>query len=156
MKYQLLANSLTFMNFDKYIPSQIDVSTYQFTSVGKTNQLMQVSFVKKSENEEVYTLMFGNVDSNNSINYLNKTNNGDMKIILATVVKITENFLEENPSSIILFSGSSETRTKLYQRILSSNFTTFTKKIDIFGVENGKIEQFNPIKIYAGFIIRNK
>jgi hypothetical protein len=63
------------------------------------------------------------------------SNNGDVKTVLWTVAWCTEHFLNQFPNHVIVFSGNSVGRNKLYMRYIhryqKKLFVHYEVKIDL-------------------------
>ncbi len=63
------------------------------------------------------------------------SNNGDVKMVLWTVAWCAEHFLNQYPNHVIVFSGNSDGRNKLYMRYIhrfnEKLFLHYSVKIDV-------------------------
>ncbi len=110
----------------------------KFISTGEsgTFELHIVIFQKKgSRRRNLYELGFGkwNPDTK-EIDDLFETKNGDVDEILATVAVKALEFLQNHPSAAIYAVGSTETRTRLYQRQIAKNLDIIPESLRIQGV----------------------
>jgi hypothetical protein len=107
-----------------------DAHRYIFTSVGKREIVKVVDFTSTTI-KNLYSLSFGDLLSDGSIDDTANSNNGDILKILTTVVQITKDFTAQFPDVIIVFAGSTDERTMLYARILKMYFEYFGKDFKI-------------------------
>jgi hypothetical protein len=129
--------------------------TYRFKSVGRKGIIPKV--VKFTEiQDNIFNLGFGDFDEKSqSIDDKKVSDNGDMVKVLATVVSITELFLNENPDVWIYVEGSTPSRTRLYQIAINKFFESFILKFEIYGSVNGVYEPFQKNIQYESFLIKN-
>ncbi|HEX9510084.1 MAG TPA: hypothetical protein VF939_06345 [Puia sp.] len=90
---------------------------YTFVSEGRTQIIKVVDFGPTST-ENLFNIGFGDLAPDGSLDDMAKSNNGDIVKVLSTVVLIIRDFTERFPERKIIFTGSTEERTKLYARIL--------------------------------------
>jgi hypothetical protein len=90
---------------------------YLFTSHGNTSIVKRVEFTSMGL-PDIYNVGFGDVLPDGTIDDESKSNNGDMFKVLVTVVHIIKDFLNKYPKRKIFFTGSTQSRTSLYNRIL--------------------------------------
>jgi len=57
--------------------------------------------------------------------------NGDLGKIINTVIHIATDFLNNNPQAIVFITSASETRLRLYHRILSRYYPEFKLNFEI-------------------------
>jgi hypothetical protein len=129
------------MHLELYEYDQLDEFTYRFYSVGRNGTFeMRVQFVEIGYGS--YNLGFGVHDLQaDRLDDLVEIRNGDSQKILATVANVTLRFLEENSEAHIYASGSTESRTRLYQMGINKILPTLNGYI-IAGylVKRNKIE----------------
>ena len=127
---------------------------YSFTSIGRYGSIQKiVSFTEFQSN--IFNLGFGDLDPyTDEINDTIVSDNGDMKMILATVLSILNEFLAQNPTAYIFFKGSTQSRTRLYQMAINSYFNEFNQVFEIYGLINDVPETFQKNKKYESFLIR--
>lgn len=111
------------MNLEHYEYDQLDEFTYRFYSVGRNGTFeMRVQFVEMGYRS--YNLGFGVVDpASEWLDDLVELRNGDTQTILSTVAGIALKFLNEHSWASLYASGSTPSRTRMYQmglnRVLS-------------------------------------
>ncbi len=71
------------------------------------------------------------------------TDNGDMFVVLTTVMDIVADFLEKFPQSILFIEGKSKIRQRLYNRVVRNHFSEIAKTYIVGGVlETMQQEEF--------------
>ena len=130
---------------------------YDFVSKSQDkNVAKRVSFTT-SDYQNIYNLALLDVLESGEVSDISESRNRDMKTILATVIRITEEFLNKNQQSIVIFKGSDERRQRLYRLVISRDITEIQKKFTVFGsLLNQKPEKFEPNRPYVYFIITKK
>jgi len=135
------------MNLERYDSNQITEYSYRFVSIGpkgKFKMHVHFSYIGGS----IYNLGFGVVDLEaGELNDLIETRNGDSERILATVASIALEFMARHPTASVYASGSTPSRTRLYQmginRILSN-----LKQYEIAGLVLERDLNGNPPENY--------
>ena len=103
------------MNLERYEYDQLDESTYRFYSVvGNGTFEMRVQFAEMGYRS--YNLGFGVVDPESDwLDDLVELRNGDTQTILATVARIALDFIASHEGVSLYASGSTPSRTRMYQ-----------------------------------------
>jgi len=126
---------------------------YSFVSEGRKGsiiKLVQFQLLKADR----YNLAFGDWSPTmGGIDDMTVTDNGDMEMVLSTVVQIAKTFLSSNPGKSIQFSGSTAGRTRLYQIILNMNYEIISQQFEILGLLHGKWHKFEKNVNYEVFLI---
>ncbi len=128
---------------------------FDFVSVGRERILKTIVFYQ-TDNPKFFTLTLANVLPDGELDISTKSNNGDMEKILATVLQTITIFLSNNPEVIVGFSGSSDTRTRLYQIAIAKEFGKAIERFNIWGLLENTLEPFRTGQIYTGFFISFK
>lgn len=135
---------------------QIDQSlSFSFESRGKRNIEKRVIFQKLSI-DNYYQLALVDVKQDGTFDDKIISNNGDRNKVLATVFQILNYFLTIYPNVIVLFAGSTDSRTRLYQIALSSEYEKASILFNISGFYNNSFETFVKNKTYEAFAISKK
>lgn len=146
------------MNLSSYPFSLTAATRYIFISEGKQNIEKAVEFTQLKIST-TYNIAFGDTLPDGSIDDMANSNNDDIVKVLATVVKIMEDFLDRFPESTVFFAGSTQERTMLYRRIIKTYYSLFKEKFEIDGViiseEELRQVAFEPTKNinYNAFLI---
>jgi len=135
---------------------RIDQSlSFSFESRGKRNIEKRVIFQKLSI-DNYYQLALVDVKQDGTFDDKIISNNGDRNKVLATVFQILNYFLTIYPNVIVLFAGSTDSRTRLYQIALSSEYEKASILFNISGFYNNSFETFVKNKTYEAFAISKK
>jgi hypothetical protein len=144
------------MNLEKYeIESEIGSTYFEFVSKGtQGNMVKVVKYVKLFEHQDLYNLGFG--DKNTLTGELDDkviTNNGDADKVLATVASTLIEFFEEFPNAIVYSTGSSPSRTRLYQINIAKYLEAIQEEFEVYGELDEDLERFKKGVNYSGFYI---
>ncbi len=105
---------------------------------------------------DLYNLAFGDMDKKGQLNDMVVSNNGDMRKVLATVVKTALAFFEMYPERSIYFSGNSSSRNRLYRAILTRDIENWSGVFEVQGIMQGMPVQFSQNMDFEGFLIKRK
>ncbi|MBX2931939.1 MAG: hypothetical protein KF781_08350 [Chitinophagaceae bacterium] len=108
--------------------------------------------------ENVYNLAFGDYDEKaKSIDDLAVTNNGDSLKVLATVASTVYAFTEKHPNALIIATGSTAARTRLYRMGITNNLAEISEDFIIFGyTKDEKWVEFETGEDYEAFLVIKK
>lgn len=84
------------------------------------------------------------------------SNKGDVLKVMNTVALWVEMFLEKRPDAIIFFTGSTEKRTRVYQKLISRNWKLLHLRFIIKGMLDNEFVDFEPDKKYSGIAFAKK
>lgn len=129
---------------------------YHFQSIGKRG-VFEKAIAFSLLNADIYNLALLDFNSETG-EYLDDTitDNGDMREVLATVLKITLQFLSQNPYRTIFIRGNSDSRTRLYQIALGKLFPDVHGFLLIRGYKNGQWSDFEPNGSFESFLVERK
>ncbi|MFH6950813.1 DUF6934 family protein [Flavobacterium sp. FlaQc-51] len=154
------------MNYNKYEISKDESSTiYDFISIGDKGKFRKVISFSPSQNPSVYDLSFGDLKYDVltrmcAVDDEVTNNNGDIKIVLATVAKAVYNFTDLNPDITLFFRSSDTRKTRVYKRVIMLNLDKLSKNFNIYGariIDNQiRDEPFDYKKDFDGFLIQRK
>jgi hypothetical protein len=133
--------------------------SYNFESIGPNGIIKKIiQFEKiKGLTENIYNLTLGDWDENKrKLDDLAISNNNDTSKVLFTVAHTILVFTDHRPDSRILFAGSTESRTRLYQIAISKNFKEINKLFDIQGFKNGYWKEFQPSENFEAFLVKRR
>lgn len=126
---------------------------YSFTSHGKKGRIKKVVQLQLIENE-AFNLCLGDwIDETGEIDDLTVTDNGDMEMVISTVVEIIRRFLSLRPGRSVQFAGSSAARTRLYQIVIHHNYEIFSERFRIWGLLNGNWHPFEKNVNNEAFLV---
>ena len=135
---------------------------YEFDSISEDKIIRKVVFYTLFDEmpdilPDTYQLVFGNLLPENKIDTVDKSNNKDMKVVLATVVQTLMYFLELNPQFSVIFTGSTQSRTRLYRATISKLLTSLDESYIIEGLTfDLEKKPFNPNEHYFAYLISKR
>ncbi|TAF72832.1 MAG: hypothetical protein EAZ53_14770 [Bacteroidetes bacterium] len=131
---------------------------FSFLSIGSKGVIIKV-IVYEYIKQNIYNLAFGDYDLlTKTISDTANSNNGDAKLVLSTVIKSLYLFFEKHKDSKVIVSGSSDIRTRLYQRIIKEYYSEFSTdfKLEAKLENENKFERIDFSKKYDQFRISKK
>ena len=139
------------------VDSLWDGHRFEYVSIGQTLIRKAIIF-HETRVPFLYSLTLGDIDNDGCLSTDSRSNNGDMAKNLATVYRTAEQFLNNNPRALIIFSGNTASKTRLYQMAIAKYLDYFLEKYLIWGVrcDNDRREPFQLNQAYQGFFITNK
>ncbi len=142
------------MNQPTYKIQVYEENTYSFISIGRKGLILKV--VRFDEIEPtIFNLGFGDFDfEKQTLSDSIVSDNGDMEKILATVVSILNDFLQNNPKFSVFIVGSTLSRTRLYQIAINRYYEDFKVYFEIFGYRNSEFDVFQKNVNYESFLVR--
>jgi hypothetical protein len=149
------------MNIDKYRFSVSDTFLdFEFDSDGPKGKIRKVvRYSPQNANGITYfNLGFGDLNrKTGKIDDLATTNNADRDKILATVAATVLEFTQHFPDVLVYATGSTPSRTRLYQIGISANWGDIHPLLYVFGYVAGKgWESFQKNVNYVAFLVRRK
>ena len=155
------------MNYDKYDLTKDETSTiFNFVSIGHRGKFRKVVAYTSTKNPFIHNLGFGDLKYDpRAKKYIiddQVTNdNGDIKIVLATVAKTAYEFTSMYPHIAVFLRDSDTRRTNTYKRAIMLNLEELSETFDIFGariIDNDEIvdEPFDYKKDFDGFLIKRR
>lgn len=126
---------------------------YLFVSEGKHGSVNKMVKFQSIRNN-MYNLGFGDwKEEDLDFDDLAVTDNGDMEMVLSTVIKITVQFLSINRDVSVYVTGSTAARTRLYRIIISNNYDIISKEYSVWGYRQGDWFPFKKNVNYEAFLI---
>ena len=137
--------------------SSPDLLTFEFDSIGPKGIITKVVRYTEINIHGYYNLGFGDKDSYSGfISDLTVTNNNDSQKVLATVARTLYLFTERYPTAIVLATGSTLARTRLYRIGISNNLADVEQDFAVLGLKDSEWEPFRKNVPYHSFAIRRK
>jgi hypothetical protein len=87
---------------------------------------------------------------------LSVTDNGDMPVVLATAFAGIRLFMNSNSGKSVYFEGSTYSRTRLYQMVISKVYDPQNDEFIIYGKKNNIWFSFEPNINYDSFLVVKK
>lgn len=115
---------------------------YEFNSVSPEKEVKKVVLITQTDTPEVFNLALLDVLENGKMSDISVTNNDDLRTVLATVIKIIEDFLNKNRVYFVIFRGSDERRQRLYRIVINREIDAIKQKFQIWGVVDNNLVAF--------------
>jgi hypothetical protein len=130
---------------------------FDFLSIGRT-AIHKAIIYFNTQVPGFYNLVLTDVEANGEMSIYTVSGNGDMKYILSTVYQTINHFISLNPEAVICSTGSTESRTRLYQIAISANLKNLEQDFDVYASlkEGGVPEVFCKGRSYQNFFICKK
>lgn len=146
------------MNYEIYtdLDYTYDFSVVEFLSIGKNGAIPKRIVFTSTELPNVYNLAFGDIKENGEIDDCRISDNGDRNKILATVVKVVNDYTIKYPQHWIIFSGSSKGRTRLYRIAIGINLEELARDFEIYAFIQDEIKPFTKDMEVDHFVIKRK
>ena len=143
---------------DRYtLASSPDRLTFEFDSIGPKGTVTKVVQYTEINVKGFYNLGFGDKEPESGyISDLSVTNNGDSQKVLATVARTLYLFMERHPDAIVLATGSTQARTRLYRMGITNNLAAIEQDFDVLGLTDTDWEPFRKSVTYHAFSVRRK
>jgi len=141
---------------ENYYPFERPISEirYNFKSVSAEREVVKRVIFTTSDYQDFYNLALVDVFDDGSVSDITETRNKDMIAVLATVIKIVEEFLSQYLKAFIAFQGSDKRRQRLYRLLLGREMPKIQNKFIVFGgFDDLQPESFRPNQEYDYFII---
>ncbi len=137
--------------------SSPDLMTFEFDSVGPKGSVTKVVQYSEINVRGFYNLGFGDKDPQSGyISDLTVTNNSDSQKVLATVARTLYLFTERYSEAIVLATGSSLARTRLYRMGIANNLSGIEQDFVVLGLTATDWEPFRKDAVYHAFSVRRK
>jgi hypothetical protein len=81
------------------------------------------------------------------------TDNGDMEIVLSTVIRVTTRFLSTIPGVSVHLTGSTAARIRLYRIIISNNYEVISREFTVLGLLCGECFKYEKNVNYEAFLV---
>jgi hypothetical protein len=116
---------------------------YEFLSISPLKEVQKVVLLTQTQYPNIYNLALLDTLENGTLSDITVTNNDDFKTVLATVIRIINSFLNENPNSFVIFKGSDSRRHRLYRIIISRELEEIEKSFKVLAIKNNEIISFS-------------
>ncbi|MCU0327134.1 MAG: hypothetical protein MUF45_18190 [Spirosomaceae bacterium] len=114
-----------------------DAHKFNFESIGINGSVLKSVIYSETNIPEYYNLALGDIRPDGSIDVFSRSNNGDLEKILATVIQTLLVFFSYYPNAKVVFTGSTQPRTRLYQIVLSKELKNITSLFTVLGLYDG-------------------
>ena len=148
------------MNIEQYpFSTNEDYLDFEFFSEGPKGKIKKfVRYSPQNVNGITYfNLSFGDWDENKrQVDDLAVTNNQDRNKVLATVAMTVMSFTEHFPDVIVYATGSTKSRTRLYQMSIGMYWDEIEPLLYVYGSINGHWQPFRKKVNYEAFLIKRR
>jgi hypothetical protein len=144
---------------DRYVVVDFvdDYKTFEFISEGPNGQFRKTVQYIETATTGLYNLGFGvKNELTNEIDDQIVTNNGDSRKILATVVKTLFVFTDHYPEALVMATGSTLARTRLYRMGITNNLLLIERDFHVYGYKNNNWVKFEKNGPYDVFLVKRK
>jgi hypothetical protein len=139
-----------------YIFQKRNDKRYEFYSRSEEKEVKKLVIFSERSNGGTYNLALLDVLEDGQYSDLSETNNNDFQTVMATVIDILKDFLNEFPDKIVTFKGSDERRQRLYRIIIARELKSINEYFNIFGLIDENVEEFEQNVKYKLFIIKKR
>ena len=130
---------------------------YQFVSIGLKGEIAKLIKYTETGKANVYNLGFGDkIGNTEDFDDEIISNNEDSIRVLATVAASVYVFTDNYPNAYIFATGSTPSRTRLYQIGIANNLKEIKEGFSVWGEYNEKWEIFQKNKNYTAFLVTRK
>jgi hypothetical protein len=145
------------MRLEQYqVKAYEDLFEFEFISEGPKGSITKLVQYSKID-ENAYNLAFGDKkEGENEIDDKIITDNKDSQKVLATVAATVIAFTEKYSQVWIIASGSSKSRTRLYQIGISTNYEELQQYFNVYGYYERRWVKFQKNVIYDAFAVKRK
>jgi hypothetical protein len=146
------------MKIPKYpLASSESLMTFEFVSEGTKGLIHKLVRYQPTNLKDIYDLAFGDKDhTTGNIDDTVISNNGDSEKVLATVVATVYAFTDRYPNVWIYATGSTKSRTRLYQMGITKFLSEVNEDFEVLGELKDDWEVFKKDVEYEGFLVRRK
>ena len=106
---------------------------YDFDSVSDNKIVKKIVGLTETNLPDIFSLALLDVLDDGSKSDLSVTDNGDLRTVLATVMRITDNFLTKFPQKVVTFSESDNRQTRLYRIVIGREVDAIQRRFVVFG-----------------------
>lgn len=146
------------MSFERYqLEAYEDLMTFEFISKGPNGDIQKIIVFSKFKDRDYYNLAFGDkIEGSNDFDDESVSDNDDYLKILATVAKAVLIFTEKNKEAWVVATGSTTSRTRLYQIAISKNLIELQIYFHIYGYKDKKWIKFEKNMACEAFLVKRK
>ncbi|WP_428655441.1 DUF6934 family protein [Runella sp.] len=132
-----------------------DVLIFEFESYGSSRiSKKKIVYSSLEESPNLYSLSLFEVLEGGQLDIYTESRNKDMIKILSTVLHTIFDFFAAYPNSKIIFTGSTQERTRLYRIVIGKLLRETTLKFAVMGLsEERGLEPFDTNGNYSGYIV---
>ncbi|MCF2498733.1 DUF6934 family protein [Dyadobacter chenhuakuii] len=132
-----------------------NATRFDFLSIGK-KEIHKAVIYSQTADPQIFFLSLANVLQDDSLDFVTISNNGDLKVVMATVVQTLMTFLDVYPTAMIAFTGNTPSRSRLYNILIGQELGQASASFKLFGIKGDHIESFAPDRCYDSFLVMLK
>jgi hypothetical protein len=146
------------MRLDRYeLVTSKNLLSFEFTSEGPKGRINKLILFTATDYENIYNLAFGDKHPvTGEIDDSVISNNGDSEKVLSTVVATIYEFTNKYPEAMVYATGSTKSRTRLYQMGIAKYLEEASADYEIYGRFKDEWETFTIGKDYESFVVKRK
>ena len=134
-----------------------NLTTFEFISEGPKGLIPKIVRYTKIDVPNLYNLGFGDkLGDTEDFDDKIITDNKDSEKVLTTVARTIFLFTNNYTDAYVLITGSTPSRTRLYQIGISNHLEDILKDFEVIGVKNTVLEKFKKNQNYEAFLIIRK
>ena len=143
---------------DRYqVETNPDFQSFDFVSIGPQGAIAKAVRYTELDQENVYNLGFGDRDPTTGyISDVAVSDNGDGQKVLATVAATLYAFTAHYPEALVIATGTTKARTRLYRIGITTNLAAIEKDFVLLGYANETWESFHKNVEYDAFLVKRK
>ncbi len=126
---------------------------YEFTSVSAKKSVPKAAVLSQLTTDIFNIALLDVLEDGTLSDDLLVTNNQDLRMVMATVMRIVDDFLTRFPDKTVFFQGSDDRRTRLYRIVIGRELHLIQTRFRVLGVIDEQPEVFSANKPYEGFYI---
>lgn len=129
-------------------------TTYEFESKSEIKTIQKlIEFSLFDPGTQTFNVALVDVLPDGTVSDRVISNNSDMPKVLSTVFKAIYTFLLQNIRAKVFIGGSTPSRTRLYQMVISKFLPDIEQTFTVLGYTEDSVEYFKKNKNYASFLI---
>ena len=140
---------------EKSYPFQISTANirYTFESISEKQIIEKAVIFIETSYPNIYNLALVDVLADGTESDITVSNNNDLVVVMATVMKIIDDFLNKFTDKSVIFRGSDFRRTRLYRIIISREYRLISEQFKVLGLKDGTFYPFDSSIEFDAFLI---
>lgn len=133
----------------------IDELIYKFESISANKKILKTVLLTSAGAGNIYNLALLDPLGDGKFSDQIESRNGDLRVVLATVFQIVNDFLTKFPEAMVAFRGSDARRQRLYRIAITRELSNISGTFDVYGItEDYMIVQFESNVNYQHYLIK--
>lgn len=129
---------------------------YEFESVSEAKTVRKAVVFQATRLADVFNLVLLDLLESGEESDSTITDNQDLRLVMATVMRIVEFFSYHFPSHRVYFTGNDERKTRLYRIVIGREISQLRHKFNVLGRIGTRFEYFEVNRPYTAFIVSTK